>query len=322
MIDVPTKPLISRYCLKARGFLNAISNRRQFEGALIRIDGGFGCIHPWPELGDPPLEKCLADLAGARRWPVVRRAVRCAEYDSVTRNFENSLFEEMVVPASHATLAKADFPSVESAVVAGFSIVKLKVGRELATESDFLQSAAAEFPQVAWRLDFNESLEPEQATEFLQNLSDPTRRALDFIEDPCPYSEMAWRDLYRAFRVHLAVDRESGPTSSAAQVMVVKPAIDEPFLLGEAALAHNQRVVLTSYMDHPFGQAFAAWEAARLELQFPGLVGVCGLQTHHLFEETEFSEMLGPWSPEFKIPEGTGLGFDDLLEALPWTRLY
>ena len=110
--------------------------------------------------------------------------------------------------------------------------------------------------------------------------------------------------------------------SAAAQVMVIKPAVDEPFLLGEAAISHNQRVVLTSYMDHPVGQAFAAWEAARLELQFPGLVGMCGLQTHHLFEPNEFTEALGPWSPEFKPPEGLGLGFDDLLAAQPWTRLH
>ena len=104
--------------------------------------------------------------------------------------------------------------------------------------------------------------------------------------------------------------------------MVIKPAIDEPFLLAEAALHHRQRVVLTSYMDHPVGQTFAAWEAARLGLQFPGLPGVCGLQTHHLFEPDEFTEMLGPWSPAFQVPAGYGLGFDDLLEALPWTRLY
>ena len=83
MMDLTPRPLISRYRLKARGFLNSISNRREFEGALIQIDGGYGCIHPWPELGDPPLEKCLADLAGARRWPIVRRAIRCAEYDRV-----------------------------------------------------------------------------------------------------------------------------------------------------------------------------------------------------------------------------------------------
>ncbi len=322
MILIEQKPLISRYRLKARGFLNAISKRREFEGALIQIDGGFGCIHPWPELGDPPLAKCLADLAGAQRWPIVRRAVRCAEYDRESRIFENSLFEDMEVPLSHATLAKADPAEVALAVESGFTTIKLKAGRDLAAESKFLETMAAEFPALLWRLDFNESIGSEQATEFLQGLAEPTRRAIEFAEDPCPYSNTAWRELHRQTQVKLAVDREASPLSSAAQVMVIKPAIDEPFLLAEAAISHGQRVVVTSYMDHPIGQTFAAWEAARLELQFPGLVGTCGLQTHQLFEPNEFTETLGQWSPNFKLPPGTGLGFDDLLAAQPWTRLY
>ena len=322
MILIEQKPLVSRYRLKARGFLNSISKRSSFEGALIQIDGGYGCIHPWPELGDPTLEKCLADLAGARRWPIVRRAIRCAEYDRAARNYDGSLFEEMEVPASHATLAKADAAEVALAVEAGFTTVKLKAGRDLAAEKKFLETMVVEFPELQWRLDFNESLGLAEATEFLLAFTDKARAAIDFVEDPCPFSESGWADLRRKTRLKLAVDREATPMSAAAQVMVIKPAVDEPFLLGEAALAHNQRVVMTSYMDHPVGQAFAAWEAARLELQFPGLVGMCGLQTHHLFEANEFSEALGPWSPEFKVPDGLGLGFDDLLAAQPWTRLY
>lgn len=319
---IEQKPLIARYRLKARGFLNAISNRREFEGALIQIDGGYGCIHPWPELGDPTLDKCLADLAGERRWPIVRRAVRCAEYDRTAREFENSLFEEMEVPQSHATLAKADVTEVVAAVEAGFTTIKLKAGRDLEKEATFLKDMVMEYPALKWRLDFNEAPEPAQVSGFLTGLTDKVRVAIDFVEDPCPYSESAWKELWKTTRVKLAVDREAAPQSSAAQVMIVKPAIDEPFLLGEAAITNSQRVVMTSYMDHPVGQAFAAWEAARLELQFPGLVGLCGLQTHHLFEPNEFSEALGPWSPEFKFPDGLGLGFDDLLDAQPWTRLY
>ncbi len=322
MIDIPTKPLISRYRLKARGFLNSISNRRQFDGALIRIDGGFACLHPWPELGDPTLEQCLDDLAGPRRRTIVRRAVRLAEFDRVAREFENSLFEEMEIPTSHATLAETDFKNVELAVEAGFTIVKLKLGRDLAKEVVFLDEAANEFRNLKWRLDFNESLTPDAAVEFLTSLHQRTRMAIDFVEDPSPYSDASWTEIRRATRLRLAVDRESAPLSVAAQVMVVKPAIDEPFLLAEAAIQNQQRVVLTSSMEHPVGQAFAAWEAARLGLQFPGLVDVCGLQTHHLFEPDEFTEMLGPWSPEFHPPDGYGIGFGDLLEALPWTRLY
>ena len=160
------------------------------------------------------------------------------------------------------------------------------------------------------------------AAAFLTGLTESTRRAIDFVEDPCLFAESTWSELHRCTGLSLAVDLEATPQSAAAQVMIIKPAIDEPFLLAEAAISHNQRVVLTSRMDHPLGQAFAAWEAARLGLQFPGLPGVCGLQTHHLFEPDPFSEALGPWAPEFQPPGGTGLGFDDLLEALPWTRSF
>ena len=302
--------------------MNSLSNRRVFDGALIQVNGGYGCIHPWPELGDPPLEKCLADLAGDRRWPIVRRALRCAEFDAVARRFEHSLFEEMEVPESHATLAANDIAEVARAVEAGFKQVKLKLGRDPMAEARFLDDMASEYPALGWRLDFNEVLEPDAITEFLTSLHPQTLAAISFVEDPCPYAESTWTALHQQTKVNLAVDRESAPHRSAAQVMVIKPAIDEPTPLAEGALAHHQRVVVTSYMDHPLGQAFAAWEAARLDLRMPGLVDLCGLQTHHLFEPDAFVDLLGPWSPKFQAPPGHGLGFDDLLDALPWTRHY
>jgi len=316
------KPLISRYRLRSRGFLNALTSRRVFEGALIRDGDGFGCIHPWPELGDPPLEKCLADLQGERRWPIVRRALRCAEYDAAARSLDESLFEEMEVPVSHATLATGDLAEISRAADAGFHIIKLKMGRDPAKEAALLNAAAGDFPQLRWRLDFNEVPDAAGILSFLTSLPQAVRAAIDFVEDPCPFSEATWKEIYQQTRIPLAIDREAAPHREAAQITVIKPAIDEPYLLGEAALAHRQRVVVTSYMDHPLGQAFAAWEASRLELQLPGLVGVCGLQTHHLFEPNEFTEILGGWSPTFTIPSGTGLGFDDHLESLPWTSLY
>jgi len=316
------KPFICRYRLKTRGSLNAVSSRREFDGVLIRVGEGFGCIHPWPELGDPTLAKCLADLAGERRWPLVRRALRCAEYDAAARSHDDSLFEEMEVPLSHATLSKADVAEISRAVEAGFGIVKLKCGRQVPQEMALLEAMAAEYPALRWRLDFNECLGAEEAAGFLTELSATTRAAIDFVEDPCPYAETTWAELQRRTGLSLAVDMEATPQCAAARVMIIKPAIDEPFLFAEAALHHRQRVVLTSHMDHPLGQAFAAWEAARLGLQFPGLPDVCGLQTHHLFAPDAFSEALGPWSPVFQAPAGSGLGFDDQLEALPWTRSF
>lgn len=316
------KPLISRYRLKSRGFLNAVSSRSEFDGVLIKVGSGYGCIHPWPELGDPPLEKCLADLAGARRWPIVRRALRCAEYDAAARGRDESLFEEMEVPMSHATLPSTDIEFAMQAVEAGFTHLKLKCGRNAAKEQACIKAVVETHPAIRWRLDFNETLEPPGLIEWLGGLSEAAGRSIDFLEDPCPYSETAWKKLFRDTRIPLAVDREAAPNSGSAQCCIIKPAIDEPWLLAETALGHGQRLVVTSYMDHPFGQTFAAWEAARLGLQFPGQPGICGLRTDILFQPDAFSEALGDWSPTFRPPRGTGLGFDDQLDELPWTRLY
>lgn len=312
---------ISPYRLRSRGFLNSLSNRREFFGTLIRVGEGYGCIHPWPELGDPSLEKCLDDLRGQRFWPIVRRAMRCAEFDNAARSREESLFEEMEVPRSHGTLVKADAKDLTAAVEAGFDTVKIKVGRDLTAETEFLKIMLATHPQLRWRLDFNEALDPATADAFLTGLSPQARVAIDFIEDICPFSETIWEALWKKHHIRLAVDHESAPHRKAAQVMVIKPAVDEPFPLAEAAGMNGQAVVYTSYMEHPVGQAFAAWEAARMGLIFPGLTSTSGLQTHHLFEKDAFTESLGAWQPDFTVPEGTGLGFDDALAALTWEKL-
>ena len=309
---------ISPYRLVSRHKPNAASRSRWLEGALIEANGGYGCIHPWPELGDPPLEACLADLAGARRWPIVRRALRCAEFDRVARRFEHSLFEELEVPISHATMSVADPALLETAVERGFKTVKLKCGRSPSHEATFLNEQGKNHPELRWRLDFNEQLTPSEVDDFLESLSTGVRCAIDFLEDPCPYSESAWKKLHATHRIPLAVDREAAPHRTAAQVMVIKPNLDEPLLLAEAALSTQQSVVVTSAMDHPVGQTFAAWEAARLQLQFPGLVGVCGLQTHHGFEPNPFIQWLGDWTPDFHPPAGLGLGFDELFDELVW----
>jgi O-succinylbenzoate synthase len=314
---------ISPYRLVARrkdSPLNAVSSRTALEGVLIRAGAGFGCIHPWPELGDPTLGQCLADLAGPRRRSIVRRALRCAEYDHAAREGGFSLFEEMEVPPSHATLASADPRMVALAVEAGFTAVKCKAGREPGHEALLLKERIGEFPNLRWRLDFNESLSPAEASRFWRSLPQELRARIDFLEDPCPYTDATWIELRRGQGIPLAVDREAAPLTKAADWMVVKPAVDEPLLLAEAAVSHGQRLIVTSRMDHPLGQAFAAWEAARLGLSFPGLVGLCGLRTDSLFETDAFAELLGPWSPAFPVPPGTGLGFDDLLDALPWTK--
>lgn len=299
---------ISRYELAAAGALNALTGRVVYEGALVREGSGFGCLHCWPELGDPTLEECLVDLVGARELPLVRRTLSCVVADGLAREAGRSLFEGLEVPRSHATLPALDLEVLEEAVGRGFDYVKVKAGRAVGGELSGVRRLMQSAREVRWRIDFNERATLDELLEEFGDWSEEEKAALDFLEDPVGYLGGDWEKLGRETGLTLANDRHVEGDRGDSGVLIVKPAVNE--------MLRGDRVVVTSYMDHPVGQVFAAWEAARA-----GVTEVCGLQTHGLFAGTGFTEVLGDPRPEFCVPEGAGLGFGDLLEGLTWTKL-
>jgi O-succinylbenzoate synthase len=308
-----------RYVLKSRTALNAISTRREFEGALVRIGDGFGCLHPWPELGDPTLGELLVELVEDRpASPLARQAVAMAALDESCRVIGKPVAYRLglPVPPSHATLPGCETEAVEAAVGRGFTIVKVKGGRDYAELAGRLDEHARRWPELIWRIDFNEVLTMEETLRFVQCLTDHVWKRIDLLEDPCPYNPQAWEEIRRVTSLPLAMDRSAHANAPATDVLVVKPARDHHPDFHEG----QQRLVVTSNMDHPLGQCFAAWVAARLAF-LTERVDCCGLQTHDLFEPTAFSEELGPVGPHFQFPFGTGFGFDELLAKLPWKRL-
>ena len=83
---------IHKYRLMLRSAGNAVSTRTVREGFLIRQGNGFGCVHPWPELGDPPVEELLAMLRDGRRHRLLERSLYCAAQDGAARRAGRSLF--------------------------------------------------------------------------------------------------------------------------------------------------------------------------------------------------------------------------------------
>jgi O-succinylbenzoate synthase len=157
-------------------------------------------------------------------------------------------------------------------------------------------------PDVRIRIDFNARLSAE---EFLRVAETLPRERVDFIEDPCPYDEDVWRELRARTGLRLALDRFSGN----ADVLVHKPALQTEWPV------HND-IVVTSYMDHAIGQCYAAWVAATHDVNPRG-----GLMTHVLYEPDAFFERVQRDGARLLPPLGTGLGFDDLLERLPWKSI-
>ena len=117
------------YELRTLGALNSKTTRRAYPGALVRNETGFGCLHPWPELGDPTLKDCLVDLAHDQESALVRRTLDCLRVDGRARGENRSLFEGLQVPSSHATLPLLDEVVLSEAVKRGFTCVKVKGGK-------------------------------------------------------------------------------------------------------------------------------------------------------------------------------------------------
>lgn len=271
-----------RYVIRPRRTLSALAGARPREGALIRHGDGFADIHPWPELGDLPLEEQLARLARGETSQLTRRSLHCAAIDGAARREGRSLFDGLTIPLSHSP---GDDPPDD------FDTVKLK--------------SIDRIPErVRLRLDFNAQLTPEEFVRVAEGL--PKER-VDFVEDPCPYDPDVWAALGEEVGLRLARDR--GETELGVDVLVVKPAVQE-------MPATKLDVVVTSYMDHPVGQYFAAYVAATHRVNER-----CGLFTHVLYERDEFFEQVASDGARLLPPTGCGLGFDELLERLPWKRL-
>jgi O-succinylbenzoate synthase len=171
----------------------------------------------------------------------------------------------------------------------GFDTVKLKRVMEVPAHARI-------------RIDFNARLTAEEFVRVAETL--PKER-IDFIEDPCAYDEAVWRDLRERTGLRLALDRFEG----MADVLVHKPALQSEW-------PRHDDVVVTSYMDHPVGQFGAAYVAATHVVN-----ARCGLFTHVLYEPNEFIECIEVEGARLLPPRGTGVGFDDLLERLPWREL-
>lgn len=305
------------YELLPRSPLNAKSGGEARRGILLKSkEGGVGCLQPWPELGDYTLQEEMDALIMGNPLPLGRRALVCMEIDAAARRERRSLFEEgKPVPRSYASLPGN--VSEQDLLVyheAGFRSGKCKGGRDVAALGDFLERCSGLLPEWSWRIDFNGVLAQEDFPGIAACLQDRARGRIRFFEDPSSFEEGLWNQWMEQGLAPLADRLPPGVAlKSPLPVRVWKPAMES----WESIPA--LRAVVTSYMDHPVGQAWAACEAARLMATGVEVEG--GLITHSLFEENEFSEILGGPSPVFPAVPGLGLGFDDLLDRLSWKKL-
>ena len=314
---------VHEYLLRSGVALNAASVRRVFAGALICVDGGYGCVHPWPEFGDAPVEEQLRLLSQGVTTPVTAMALRCAQIDGAARRAGVSLFEGLEIPRSHYSwsFAADTETQMERVLAEGWPAIKAKGLAKFGETTRFLEGCAKRFePQgVRLRVDFNGVLDRVAFEQFMETLPQRVSQALDFIEDPFPYDADAWAAVRQKWGVKLALDKGWRVGTQGFDAVVVKPARRDWRTVAQTHPQHS--LVLTSAMDHALGQMFAAYEAA-IALSEGQPLDFCGLCTEHLFEKDAFFERVRSHGGYLSADRsGGGLGFGEVLEALPWRRL-
>jgi O-succinylbenzoate synthase len=289
-----------RYRLQSAHALNAAAGAPSVvEGFLLRTLDGFGCVQPWPQFGQGTAEEAWAILAAGGNTALTERAMACCRLDGAARRGGVSWWSGLKVPESHATLSHVS--QADAAYEAGFRLWKVKCGP---CDLDVIGELMAEYADVQWRIDCNETAEPARLEAWAREHAP----MIDFIEDPYPHERVEdWQRL--ATSVRLAMDRVW--RADLGYLPVWKPAWN-----GMMAGMNEKETIVTSAMDHPVGQCWAAYCAAQA-----GAKNVCGLRTDHLFATDDFLELMGAWSPTWPRLGGTGMGFDDLLEKIPWTRI-
>lgn len=313
-----------RYALRSGVALNSASMRKEFHGALIRAHDGFGCVHPWPEFGDVPVERQLELLAEGVTTPQTEIALHCARLDGEARRAGVSLFAGLEVPRSHYSwsFSHETEPQIARVLSEGWPAIKAKGFANYGETLRFLEcvAKATDHRQVRLRVDFNGCLDAFAFAKFCEHMPLRVYRQLDVVEDPLPYDGERWEGFRSRWAVRLALDKGWKEAGAGFDLVVVKPARRDWRVV--AGKFPQQPLMLTSAMDHALGQVYAAYEAALAFQERPDGVSLCGLCTEHLFDHDPFFETLASHGGDLRVDRaGTGLGFDSLLEGLPWKRL-
>lgn len=300
--------LIHRYHLKFKNKDGGV------EGILWQRNGAYACLQAMPQFGDAPLEEQIQALKRGETTLLIEQSRKALALDASFRERGESAFKGLQIPRSnYLLLSKASLTDFDKALERGFDTFKCK----FLPDEELLNRHS-----VSWRIDPNSSLQEIDLCQWWQSLSDSAKEKIELIEDPCPYG----RELYQrlAQEIPIAIDwhwqrwlEEPFPVHA----LIIKPAAVDAFELLEKAEPWVEKAVVTSYMDHPLGQSYAAVVAGQLKEKYPNKIATCGFGTHAIFEENEFSQALGKLTAEFQRPPGTGLGFDEQLQNLNWQEL-
>lgn len=322
----------SPYTLKPAQHLSASANLGDRIGILLKIewpDGlvGYSDLHPWTELGDPPWEDQLADLRQGQISIMLEQAIWMARKDAQLRKQAKNSFEGLASIKNNyiVTDIRTEPEGLADRLKAeGFETVKIKVGRDLKQEADYI-SALGRDGNFKLRLDFNAVGTWQTYERFMSSIDKVSMTRVQYVEDPFPFDAQAWTEAKRF--APIAIDNQISKVDlkkiqgKPFDVVVLKPAKMDVSSTVQSCIIHDFKITVTSYMDHPVGVVHALAIASELKKAHPQRILDAGCMTLKLFQMDAYSAEVVSSGAFLKRPAGRGIGFDALLAKEPWSQV-
>jgi O-succinylbenzoate synthase len=322
----------SPYILKPVQNISTVANAGDRQGILLKIewlDGliGYSDLHPWTELGDQSWEDQLADLRKGKISSMLEQSIWMAHKDAELRKQGRNAFEGF--PALKNNYIVSDISTElaglpERLKAEGFETVKIKVGRDLKKEAEYI-SLLGQDGAFKLRLDFNAIGSWQTYERFMSAVNKIAVQRIQYVEDPFPYDTQAWIEAKRF--APIAIDNEISKVNfkkiqgKPFDVVILKPAKMDVISTVQNCVFHDLKIAVTSYMDHPVGLTHALAIASELKKAHPQRILDAGCMTLKLFQMDIYSAEIVSSGPFLKRPAGSGIGFDLLLAKEPWTQV-
>ncbi|WP_149401551.1 o-succinylbenzoate synthase [Dictyobacter arantiisoli] len=263
------------------------------------------------------LEAALLDLAGQYYHCSVAALLALPDLSAIPLNAEHRPIRDVV--AVNTVIGSQEVGiavrQAEVAVAAGFTCVKLKVGRDTQLALEVARSIREALgPAIHLRLDANEAWNFEQARAFLR-ACEPLK--IQYVEQPLPRDDLAGMALLRkCTTIPLAADEVLSDlasarcvlTAQAADILIVKPQLTGGLLLARQmiheASVQGVRCVVTSTIEAGVG----VMSALQLAAASPEIQLECGLATLQMLADDLIVETIPVKHGHMALPGQAGLG--------------
>lgn len=324
------------------GNLDKTSKARS--GTLLQISWGnhltgYADLFPWPELGDLSLDQLKQEIK-KKNWQqfLIKNSISIAILDAQARAEKKSLFDDQYPVKNYylcPDLQKINHAELELIKQRGFKDLKIKM--QINASDDILKLNQLFSDQdFSIRLDLNNFASLEKLAYLNKNISPRVKEKIVYVEDPFRFDLNLWKDANKLFSLGFDLQGDLNPfdytaedkDEKAFEYIIYKPARkktnQENKSFSEALEKDRVKIVVTSSLDHPLGQAYALYEAQRIgkikkdktNMTLPA--GALSLWTYNV---TGFESEFVYKGNQFYKTKGFGLGFDEQLQKQNWKNL-